>query len=59
MERCPRCNNPETKSKGSRNKERWKCINWGDAHYAARAGFPAYKEKLKEVNTKIKIKTCS
>ena len=54
-----RCNNPKTKCKGSCNEERWKCINCGGTHSAAWAGCPAYKEKLKEVNTKIQIKTYS
>ena len=36
---------------------RWRCINCGDAHSAAWAGCPEYEEKLKEVNTKMQIKT--
>ena len=59
IERFPRCNNPNTKCKDFCNKEWWKRINCGGTHSAAWAGCPAYKEKLKEVNTKIQIKTYS
>ena len=38
---------------------RWKCINCGDAHSAAWAGYPEHKEKLKEIDTKMQIKTYS
>ena len=58
-ERCPRCNNLKSKCKGSCNKEKWKCTNCGGVHSAAWASCPIYKEKLKEVNTKMQIKTYS
>ena len=38
---------------------RWKRINCGDAHSAAWAGYPEYKEKLKEIDAEMQIKTYS
>ena len=35
QERCPRCNNLKSRCKGSCNKEKWKCINYGGDHSTA------------------------
>ena len=59
QEKCPRYNNLKSSCKDSCNKEIWKCINCGGDHSAAWTRCPIYKEKLKEVNTKMQIKTYS